>query len=505
MSSAGFVTVQLQPLGAELRVPNGTPLRDILFSYGVEFPCGGHGRCRKCKVKLVQGAMPVTEKEAGILDKNEIEDGWRLACCASVSGNVTLEIGQWETQILADDTHFSFEPREGFGIVVDIGTTTLVAQLLNLNNGNVQGVRSALNPQAPFGSDVMSRVQAAVTGGKLTELTQTIREGVGKLIEELSPPSPLNEIVLAGNTVMHHLFCGIDPEPLSHYPFHVEDGGLKEFHAAELGWELPDNPLVQFLPCLGGFVGSDILAGIVACGLDQAYDLTGLLDLGTNGEIVLGSRDHLLCASTAAGPAFEGGRISTGMRAATGAIAEARVENGRFLIHVIGGGKPRGICGSGLVDLAAVGLELGRITPSGRFNNGAKEWRIADPILLAQRDIRELQLAKGAIAAGVRLLLDAYPARMEEVGHVYLAGAFGNYVNRESARRIGLVEFAEETIMPAGNTSLLGAKLILFRTKPEDRDFAELRSIVEHVPLADDPKFQDTYVDSMSFPDTIPS
>ena len=501
MSSAGFVTVQLQPLGAELRIPSGTPLRDVLFSYGVEFPCGGHGRCKKCKVKLLKGEMPVTEKEAGILDRKEVDDGWRLACCASVFGDVTLEIGQWETQILADDTHFSFEPRVGYGVVVDIGTTTLVAQLLNLSNGNVQGVRSALNPQAPFGADVMSRVQAAVSGGQLQELTQVIREGVGRLIQELSPPSPLTEIVLAGNTVMHHLFCGIDPESLSHYPFHVEDGGLKEFRAAELGWELPDNPLVQFLPCLGGFVGSDILAGIVACGLDQAVHLTGLLDLGTNGEIVLGNRDHLLCASTAAGPAFEGGRISAGMRAATGAIAEASIDHGRFLIHVIGGGKPRGICGSGLVDLAAAGLDLGRITPSGRFDNGAKEWLIADPIRLAQRDIRELQLAKGAIAAGVRLLLDGYPAHMDEVEHVYLAGAFGNYVNRESARKIGLVEFPEETINPAGNTSLLGAKLILFRTKAEDRDFAELRSVVQHVPLADDPKFQDTYVDSMGFPE----
>ena len=188
------------------------------------------------------------------------------------------------------------------------------------------------------------------------------------------------------------------------------------------------------------------------------------------------------------------------MRAATGAITDASVEQGEIRFRVLGGATPRGICGSGLVDVVAAGLSTGRIAPSGRFADGSKEWPLLDPVRLLQRDVRELQLAKGAIAAGVRILLrqlgDASPER------VYLAGAFGNYVSRESARRIGLLDFPSEKIDPAGNTALLGAKLALLRTTPEDRDFSALRRVVTHVPLADDPLFEDTYVDSMSFPDT---
>jgi uncharacterized 2Fe-2S/4Fe-4S cluster protein (DUF4445 family) len=257
---------------------------------------------------------------------------------------------------------------------------------------------------------------------------------------------------------------------------------------------------VQFLPNLGGFIGSDILAGILATGLDRTTELTALYDLGTNGEIALGRNGRVLCASTAAGPAFEGGRISMGMRAATGAIAEVSVTDGRMQCHVLGNTTPRGLCGSGLVDVVAAGLQLGTILPSGRFADGRREWPIEDPVKLLQQDVRQLQLAKGAIAAGARLLLSRWGAAADEVARIYLAGAFGNYVNRESARRIGLVEFPVDRIHPAGNTALLGAKLALFRTRPEERDFAELRSAITHFPLADDPAFEDTYVGCMAFP-----
>jgi len=189
------------------------------------------------------------------------------------------------------------------------------------------------------------------------------------------------------------------------------------------------------------------------------------------------------------------------MRAATGAIAEAHVEDGKLACHVLGNVAPRGICGSGLVDIVAGGLDLGLIQPSGRFADGSKEWPLCGGVKLLQRDIRELQLAKGAVAAGVRLLLHQLESQFHHVDYIYLAGAFGNYVNRDSARRIGLIDFKPEGISPVGNTALLGAKLVLFRTTPGERDFTELRERVTHVTLADDPAFQDVYVESMTFPD----
>lgn len=504
MSRAGTVRVRLEPLGETFEVDRGAPLRDILFAYGVEFPCGGHGRCRKCRVKVLDGALLPTEDERRILAPREIEQGWRLACRGEAAADITLEIDQWETTILADDTKFSFTPRAGLGAAVDIGTTTLVVQLLDLESGHVLGVRSALNPQVVHGSDVMSRVQSALSPGGLARLTRLIRAAVGALLGELlatvSRPERLADVVIVGNTVMHHLFCGTDPEPLSRYPFRPTDDGLKTFHVSELGWRLPADPIVQFLPCLGGFVGSDILAGILAAGLDQHGHLSGLLDLGTNGEIVFGNRDGVLCASTAAGPAFEGGRISMGMRASTGAIAEAEISDGGLRFHVLGGGPPRGICGSGLVDIVAAGLELGRIGFSGRFAGGVTEWPLLEPVTLLQRDVRELQLAKAAVAAGARILLRRLGLRAEAVEQIYLAGAFGNYVDRSSARRIGLIDFPLEKIAPAGNTALLGAKLALFHKTPEERDFTALRRRVAHVPLAADPDFEEIYVDSMGFP-----
>jgi uncharacterized 2Fe-2S/4Fe-4S cluster protein (DUF4445 family) len=224
--------------------------------------------------------------------------------------------------------------------------------------------------------------------------------------------------------------------------------------------------------------------------MHESDALVGLIDLGTNGEIVFGNRHGIVCASAAAGPAFEGGKISCGMRAATGAIVEV---DGNLRCGVLGGGDARGICGSGLVDAVAAALDLGLIDAAGRVRD--RVLPLAGGVALTQRDIRELQLAKAAVAAGIRIVLERLGG---EVERVYLAGAFGNYVNRASARRIGLFDFPEEKIEPAGNTALLGAKMALFAG---DLDFTELRSRVEHIGLASDPAFQEKYVEEMGFSD----
>jgi len=289
---------------------------------------------------------------------------------------------------------------------------------------------------------------------------------------------------------MHHLFCGIDVAPLASVPFQPVNDGEQNFRPAELGWDLPTGTVVRFLPCLGGFVGSDILAGIIATRIGECERPRALIDLGTNGEIVVGNARRILCASTAAGPAFEAGRIRMGMRAAAGAIAHVALDHGRPVCRTIGAAPPRGICGSGLVDAVAVGLEMEAIQPNGRLAGGV--FRLEPPVTITQPDVRELQLAKGAIAAGLRILLRNFGAAAHDLEAVYLAGAFGNYVNVESARRIGLLEIGAERIVPAEDTALRRVKMaMLCPSRP-------IGIRAEHVPLASDSEFQDTFLDCLA-------
>jgi uncharacterized 2Fe-2S/4Fe-4S cluster protein (DUF4445 family) len=499
-----MIRIELQPLGRTIEVEPGTLLLEPLDAFGVEFPCGGHGRCGGCRVRVAAGTLPVSDDDAALFTPEEIAEGWRLACAAKPEGTLTLEIGQWETVILADHTSFAFTPRPGLGIAVDLGTTTLVAQLLDLQLGQVLAVRTAVNPQSRFGSDVMNRIQAALDGNK-AELVMAVRRGVGELVTGVLASlgvsrDDLAEVVVVGNTVMHHLFCDLDMGPLATAPFETPDRESHRFRSSELGWDLPGEPVVRFLPCLGSFVGSDILAGVIATGMQRRTAPAILVDLGTNGEIVVGNRDRMLFASTAAGPAFEGGRISVGMRATTGAIAEVIAENGRLCCRVIGGVEPRGLCGSGLVDAVATALDLGLILPSGRLADPSRPLELAPPVALTQGDIRQLQLAKGAIAAGVKILRRRFGEEACRAAPIYLAGAFGNYVNRTSARRIGLIDAPEECIQAAGNTALLGAKMALFEDHGEDESFTDLRGRMEHVSLAADPHFQEIFVQETLFP-----
>ena len=500
-----FVNLELLPLGKVLRIKRGTPLQEVLFAHGVEFPCGGRGLCKGCRIKVLAGALPITDEDQHKLSGAELAEGWRLACRGEAQSDLKIELAQWEAAILTDESVFAFTPREGLGIAVDLGTTTIVAQLLDLQTGHVLAVRAALNAQAKCGADIMSRVESAMAGDGQRNLENLVRMQIGRLLQELltaaaSTAHEVKNVVVVGNTVMHHLFCGISVEPLSHFPFEPVLPGLQVFDAAELGWSLPGHPTVRFLPCLGSFVGSDILAGLLATKLHQSERVAALIDLGTNGEIVVGNRERLLCASTAAGPAFEGARISMGMRAATGAICEVRIRDSRLDCHVVGNVVPRGICGSGLVDAVAAGLELGWISSKGRRPNG-EPLALAGPVSLNQWDVRELQLAKGAIAAGLRILLEKWGTTKEDLEQVFLAGAFGNYIDHTSARRIGLLDFPVGKVRPSGNTALLGAKIALFSLPEHDGAFPEILDRVKHVSLDEDARFQETFVEEMVFPE----
>ena len=480
----------------------GGRLRDALFERGVEFPCGGTTLCGACKVRVVAGELPATPEMEQALGAEAIAAGWRLSCLAepALGGAITLEIAQWSAQIL-DDTGplgagYTVEPRPGRGVVIDLGTTTLVVQLVDRTTGSVLGVETGLNPQARLGADLMSRIRHDLSHPG--EQTVLIRQTLGAMVERLAGPGPVEEVLLVGNTVMHHLFCGLDLEPLAAVPFRSPTLEAQRFESAALRWSTAVSQSVEFLPCLGGFVGSDVLAGLVAVGLDEAEPIGALIDLGTNGEIAVGNRRGIVCASTAAGPAFEGGRISIGMRAGRGAIDRVSLEAGRLRCSVIGDTAPRGLCGSGLVDMVAALLDLGRIEPSGRLRGGPYRLDETDGLALQQADVRELQLAKGAIAAGLELLLDG---RALAPRRLFLAGAFGNYVGAAAARRIGLLPQEAEAVVPAGNTALRGARMLLLApTRRTEVVFQLLRRTL-HAELASNPQFHEAFVHHMAFPD----
>lgn len=493
--------IELQPLGRTLELAPGASLKSVLFEQGVEFPCGGQGKCKGCRVRVLKGELAVTAADAERLDAEQIAAGWRLACQAQVRSDLVLELAQWEAEILSDDTAFAFTPRQGLGVAVDLGTTTVAAQLLDLRTGNVLAVRTGLNAQARHGADIVSRLEFALREG-VPPLAELVRDQIGVMIGELlasgGDPASLTDVVVVGNSAMHHLFSGLDITPLAFTPFELQDGGLKTFSGEDLGWAGIPGATVRFLPCLGSFVGSDLLAGILATHLHESAEPVALVDLGTNGEIVIGNRDRILCCSTAAGPAFEGARISMGMRAATGAISAVSLQDGQLHCQVLGNAPPRGLCGSGLVDAIAACLDLGSILPSGRMTSPGVT--LAGPVVLSPGDVRELQLAKGAIAAGFELLCRQWGIGIEDLHSIHLAGAFGNYISRASARRIGLLTFPLEKIQPVGNSALLGAKMALFDLPRHGGAYPEILRLAEHVHLNEHPLFQDIYAEHMGFP-----
>ncbi len=492
-------TLKLHPGGQQQPTPDGTQLQDVLFAHGVEFPCGGRGRCKGCRVKMLRGDLPVSAEEKNLLTEAELQNGWRLACRHKMSGDLELELAQWEMPVLDDHSSFKFTARDGLGVAIDLGTTTIAAQLVDLQNGNVLAVSTALNAQAKLGADIMSRIDCAMQDGG-AQLRTLIREQLGQMVVDLlrhsNAASPVVRVVIVGNTVMHHIFCGVSVAPLAAHPFEPKQPERFSFTPSELGWQLPNDTRIEFFSCLGGFVGADVLAGIVATGLHESSDLIALLDLGTNGEVVVGNRERILCSSTAAGPAFEGARITMGMRAATGAISSVEISNDALNCRVIGGGEARGLCGSGLVDAVAAGLDLKHIEPGGRMVV-SPAMNLSGSVSLFPTDIRELQLAKGAIAAGLRILTARFGATLDDLKALHLAGAFGNYISRASARRIGLLRLPLNRIVPAGNTALHGAKRALF----EDASVWDaIARRAEHISLNEDSDFHDIYVEEMLFP-----
>jgi len=490
-------TITLHPLGESVQVNVGTPLTDILNEYGVEFPCGGKGACGRCRVKLLKGELKADPLQREKLKKLNLGDEWRLACCCVAESDITLEISEFENIILADNSNFEFKPETGFGLAIDLGTTTVVVQLVDLSNSHILDSVSFVNPQLKFGSDLISRIESCLDGNQ-ENMKVVIREKIGEVIRLIQERHNVNisKVIIVGNTVMHHIFSGIDVTPLSFYPFESHDRGVQLFSPSSTGWELPEEAAIKFLPSIGSFVGSDILAGIAATHMADNDEYTILIDLGTNGEIVLGNRKKIVCASTAAGPAFEGGRISQGMRASTGAISSVSYDDGELRCHVIGNVRAKGICGSGLIDVVSVLLQREEIGVFGEFNSGEQAYILTSDVSVTQQDIREFQLAKAAIAAGLKILLEKAGITYDEVSAVYIAGGFGNFLNIDNVIKTGLIETTADKIIKFGNTALLGAKMFLF---DDGSSIDKILSLTEHINLEGESRFQDIFIDKLMF------
>ena len=441
------------------------------------------------------------------------------------------------TAVLTDNTLIDFEPGDTtgacYGVAFDIGTTTLAATLLDLCGGSELAVASRMNPQVSFGDDVLSRIQHASNSPEnLEQLRECIANAIDGLIEELClqasvPRQSVYEIALAGNTTMQHLLCGLDVAQLGAVPFvPVHQRGLL-LPAAELAAAIHHSGRAYVFPLIGGFVGGDTVAGMLAAGLGEADGPTLMIDIGTNGEIVLAHEGTIRAASTAAGPAFEGARISRGMRATRGAVEKVVFNETDIELGVIGNVEPIGICGSALVDLAAGLLETGIVSTSGRLlppdelpaglgeslrsrvragDSGQGEFVLAEtgggPLALTQRDIRELQLASGAIRAGISILLREAGLSAGDLQHVLIAGGFGSFIRRDHAQRIGLLpgEVDHRRISYIGNASLAGARWALLSTDARKRA-EQLARTAKHVQLSEDPEFQMEFAEAMIFPE----
>lgn len=469
-----------------------------------EKPCGGHGKCGKCKVIARGELSEVTDAEKKHLTANELASGIRLACLTYVLGECSIEtISEREqTQIVSKGELPEFELHPTFsqyGVAIDIGTTTLAARLYD-TKGNLLSESSCLNPQQAWGADVISRIEAAL-GGKAKDLAKSIRKALDEMLCELAKKASIelqaiDGIVITGNTVMLSLLTEESVEPFSHAPFDAKRLFDETLTAKEL--ELisiqPRTP-VYLPPCISAFVGADTTCAILTTELTKKTEPTMLADIGTNGEMALWQNGKLTVCSTAAGPAFEGVGISMGMRGAIGAIDKVTIKDGELQAHVIGDIEPKGICGSGLVDAVACMLDNEILDESGFLEDDPFE--VKAPVTLTQKDIRMLQLAKSAICAGLMTLIQNEKLQPSDIQTLYIAGGFGSYLNMQSAAKIGLLpaELAK-TVNIVGNAALSGASMLLLNAniKEQAATFAQGVAILD---LSTNPTFSDLYMSGM--------
>lgn len=486
--------ITVLPNAITITVPDGANLLEVLRGedLALNAVCGGHGTCGKCRV-LVGGK-------------------WVLACQTTVDTDMTVELPQQSrAEILAAGQTASVPVhpiREGYLIAFDIGTTTVVCYLLS-PTGQELAVKSMLNPQCAYGADVVSRIQRAL-GGDLEALTASIRSGMTKLIALCCEsagiaPEKIGVISVVGNPCMQQLFLGISVKNLASVPFLPVLTQASVQPAADLLPICPNASLLT-IPDISGYVGADTIGCVLASQMYHTSQTVLLVDIGTNGEMVLAHNGKMVACSTAAGPALEGANIHFGMRGAEGAIDHVWLDDNGISFSVIGGGDATGICGSGLIDAVAVLLDHGLINKRGRLQttdelDGERVVSLSEKIYLTQDDIRQVQLAKGAIAAGIQLMCEHFGISPGEIDRVILAGAFGSFLSPKSACRIGLLPGElYGKITAAGNLAGSGAKMLAMSQEL----FHMVQGLVRSIPfleLAAIPTFQRCFAKNMTFPE----
>jgi len=520
------VVVIFEPSGLRVLVESGATVLNAARLVGLDISndCGGRGTCGKCKVTMHPAGEP-SERELEHLTIKEIDNGIRLACRQIVTERTRILIPRREGHIRILT---SSEPKEWkgdlglenqFGIAVDLGTTTIVAYLLNLSNGIQMAQSQSLNPQSAFGEDVISRIKFASTKGGAETLQNRVVDILNQQIAHLLGSSHVNlnqltRMVVVGNTVMHHLLLKADTQPLGVKPYQPSITGPTVIDAQKIGLLTESATELYLPPNISGFVGSDTVGFILSQRLDQVDDVVLGIDIGTNGEIVLSDRGKMYCCSAAAGPAFEGAAILHGMRGQSGAIEFLSIhdKDAKPEIAVIGSKTPQGICGSAIVDVVAELHRVGLLTDSGQMKNDSiritedeklgrayiivneEESADGNQILFTQKDVRQVQLAKAAIRAGSALLLEEAEIDVSEINRVLLAGAFGNYIRPANALAIGLLPRVDiSQVFPVGNAAGEGAKGLLLSKK--NREIAE--SFVEeitYIELSSHKNFQETFL-----------
>lgn len=506
----------LLPSGASRSFPAETPLVEALLDMEAEIktPCGGKGTCGKCRLTVTGKLSPPTAHEKKIDSPDT-----RLACQARLQGDVQVYLPERTSD--ASHAYPVLDPHGKYGVSVDIGTTTVRIALVDHAARTFHDIATFLNPQRRYGHDVISRIAAAANPAVARRQTALIRNTILSAIARAStamelPASAIERIVFSGNTTMLSLLFGLDVTPLGHAPYAAPCLDFDFLSPDDIGTDRFPHAHIYALPARSAFLGGDLIGGLAVC---HAMGLTRgifFIDLGTNGEIFLSDADGaILATSCAMGPALEGMNISCGMTADTGAITHVQTQDGALQYAMLGDGVPAGITGTALIDLLAIFLARGVITPSGaltraplpnpaRYHDAPRARRIDlwDGLAVTQQDIRSLQLAKAASLAASRMLLSASGCPLEAVEHVVVAGAIGEHLDLDNFRRLGFIPdfpYADYTYL--GNTSLKAAQLCCLNL-----DFLAqaraMRDRVREVALADSPVFQQIFLDAITFPST---
>ncbi|MFZ5946184.1 MAG: ASKHA domain-containing protein [Bacillota bacterium] len=431
--------------------------------------------------------------------------------------------GQWQVTVTAAELNgysrlISVEPGDSplnFGIAVDIGTTTVVAYLVDLVTGKTLGTVSSYNSQIKYGETILDRIQFAYSKDNLRELQVTTMENLNSLISDLIWKNNLDRekitaCTLSGNTTMIHLVLGLDPSGICQEPYIPVVNSPGYFRAADLELMINGNGIVYCLPSIGSYVGGDVIAGVVVSGMNKEENISMLVDIGTNGEIVLGNSEWLVASAGAAGPALEGGVVKWGMRATTGAISQVKINHvtKQVFYKTIGNTNPSGLCGSGLVDCIAELLLAGIIDRAGKFRDNTNDFIIVpssetahgEDIIISQNDIKNLIRTKGAVNASVEVLLESVGCSVEQIKFFYAAGAFGNYIDKESAVTIGLYpDLPRDQIIKIGNSSGEGAKLALL-SQEKRQEMEEVAKKITYFEMNANQDFMNKYTAGLFLP-----